>query len=173
MSTLYTYVAPILQSESGASDGFTTLVLVLIGLGFDVGNWLGGRMADWSLSGATVIFMAALAVIMLAMPFLIATQVGAAITMALWGAAAFALVRPVRMRVMSAAHEAPGLASSINVGAFNLGNAVGAALGGAVIGLNLGYAAVPAASGMIAVAGLALVWLGRQRATTTLAECEA
>lgn len=173
MFTLYTYVAPILQSQSGASNGFITLVLVLIGLGFTAGNWLGGRLADWSLDGATAIFMAALAVIMLAMPFLIATQIGAAITMTLWGAAAFALVPPVQMRVMQAAHEAPGLASSINIGAFNLGNAVGAALGGAVIGLNLGYAAVPAAGGVMALAGLALIWLGRQRATPALAVCEA
>ncbi|MDI9781056.1 MFS transporter, partial [Pseudomonas putida] len=62
--------------------------------------------------------------------------------------------------VMIAAIEAPGLASSINVGAFNLGNALGAALGGAVISLNLGYAAVPMAGGALAAAGLLLVWLG-------------
>ena len=39
---------------------------------------------------------------------------------------------------MTAAGDAPNLASAINIGAFNLGNAIGAALGGAVIGLNLG-----------------------------------
>ena len=44
----------------------------------------------------------------------------------IWGAATFALVPPLQMRVMSVAHEAPGLASSVNIGAFNLGNAVGA-----------------------------------------------
>lgn len=173
MFTLYTYVAPILQNQSGASDGFITLALVLIGLGFTLGNWLGGRLADWSLDGATAIFMAALAVIMLAMPFLLSNQAGAALMLTLWGAAAFALVPPVQMRVMQAAHDAPGLASSINIGAFNLGNAVGAALGGAVIGLNLGYAAVPAAGGMMAVAGLALVWLGRQHTTPTPTACKA
>ncbi len=53
-----------------------------------------------------------------------------------------------------------GLASSINVGAFNLGNAVGAALGGAVISLDLDYAAVPMAGGVLAATGLLLVWLG-------------
>lgn len=61
---------------------------------------------------------------------------------------------------MIAAAEAPGLASSINVGAFNLGNAVGAALGGAVISLDLGYAAVPMAGGLLAATALLLVWLG-------------
>jgi DHA1 family inner membrane transport protein len=67
------------------------------------------------------------------------------------------------MRVMQAAVEAPGLASSINVGAFNLGNALGAAVGGGVISLGLGYAAVPVAGGILAAAGLLLVLLGRTR----------
>ncbi|AMY69383.1 major facilitator superfamily MFS 1 [Frigidibacter mobilis] len=65
---------------------------------------------------------------------------------------------------MQAASGAPGLASSINIGAFNLGNATGAAVGGAVIGAGLGYAAVPVAGGLLAAAGLGLVWLGRRPA---------
>lgn len=173
MFTLYTYVAPILTTLTGASDAFITLALVLIGLGFTVGNWLGGRLADWSLDGATAVFMAALAVVMLVTPLMIGNQIGAAIVLTLWGIAAFALVSPVQMRVMQAAHEAPGLASSINIGAFNLGNALGAALGGAVISLNLGYAAVPVAGGLLAVAGLALVWLGRNATAPALAACKA
>ena len=71
------------------------------------------------------------------------------------------MVPPLQMRVMEAAAEAPGLASSINVGAFNLGNAVGAALGGGVISLGLGYAVVPVAGGLLAASGVLLVWLGR------------
>lgn len=163
MFVLYTYVAPILTSQAGASDAFVTLVLVLIGLGFTAGNWLGGRVADWSLEGATAIFLAALSAIMLVAPFTLGSLPGATITLFLWGAAAFAIVPPVQMRVMQAAAEAPGLASSVNVGAFNLGNAIGAALGGAVIAMDLGYAAVPVAGGLTAAAGLALVWLGRGR----------
>ncbi|MNT52992.1 Inner membrane transport protein YdhP [compost metagenome] len=62
---------------------------------------------------------------------------------------------------MEAAAEAPGLASSINVGAFNLGNALGAALGGGVISLDLGYSAVPVAGGLLAAAGFLVVWLSR------------
>ena len=61
-----------------------------------------------------------------------------------------------------------GLASSINVGAFNLGNALGAALGGAVISSGLGYAAIPVAGGLLAASGLLLAWLGRPR--TAVAE---
>ena len=80
---------------------------------------------------------------MLAFPLLAKTHVGAAAALLVWGIATFAVVPPLQMRVMRAAAEAPGLASSVNVGAFNLGNALGAAAGGAAISAGLGYAAVP------------------------------
>ncbi|GLK84312.1 MFS transporter [Ancylobacter defluvii] len=166
MFTLYTYVAPVLAELTGASNAFVTLALVLIGVGFTLGNGLGGRLADWSLDGATMIFLAALAAIMATLPLLLTSHVGAAIGLLVWGAAAFAIVPPVQMRVMQAAAEAPGLASSINVGAFNLGNALGAAVGGVVISLDLGYQAVPVAGGLLAAGGLALAWLGRARPAT-------
>lgn len=164
MFTLYTYVAPLLEDLTGASGGFVTLALVLIGLGFTIGNWLGGRVADWSLDGAAAIFLAVLATIMLVIPLVIGSHVGAAVALLIWGGAAFGIVPPVQMRVMQAASEAPGLASSINIGAFNLGNAIGAAVGGAVIGSGLGYGAVPVAGGLLAIAGLGLVWLGQRHA---------
>jgi len=163
MFTLYTYVAPVLAELTGASEGFVTLALVLIGIGFTIGNGLGGRMADWSLDGATKIFLAALAVTMLALPWLLSTHIGAAIGLLVWGVTTFAIVPPVQMRVMQAASEAPGLASSINVGAFNLGNAVGAAVGGGVLSLGLGYQDIPVAGGLLAAAGLILVMIGTRK----------
>ncbi|UVK85628.1 MFS transporter [Pseudomonas sichuanensis] len=166
MFTLYTYVAPVLAELTGASDSFITLGLVLIGVGFTLGNSLGGRLADWSLDGSARIFLGTLALIMLLMPLVLGSHLGAALALLVWGVFTFAVVPPLQMRVMIAAAEAPGLASSINVGAFNLGNAVGAALGGGVISLDLGYAAIPVAGGLLAAGGLMLVWLGgRGKAT--------
>ncbi|WP_172332512.1 MFS transporter [Mangrovicoccus sp. HB161399] len=162
MFSLYTYVAPVLQTLAGASGSFVTLCLVLIGAGFTIGNWAGGKLADWSLQGAATIFLASLSAIMLAAPLFLGHPASAAVLLTVWGAAAFAIVPPVQMRVMRAAAGAPGLASSVNIGAFNLGNAIGAALGGAVLSLGLGYAAVPVAGGLAALAGLALVWVGRR-----------
>lgn len=160
MFTLYTYIAPMLTELTQASPSFVAFALVLIGIGFTLGNSLGGRLADWSLDGATKLILAALALTMLLLPVLLTTHTGAAIGLVFWGAAAFGIVPPVQMRVMQAASQAPGLASSVNVGAFNLGNAVGAALGGMVIGQGLGYAAVPLVGAALAAGGLALVWLG-------------
>jgi len=160
MFALYTYVAPILAEVTHASPGFVAFALVLIGIGFTIGNSLGGRLADWSLDGATKLILAVLAVTMTVLPLVMTTEIGAAIGLVVWGAAAFGMVPPVQMRVMQAAAQAPGLASSVNVGAFNLGNALGAALGGVVIGQGLGYASVPLVGAALAAGGLALVWLG-------------
>ncbi|TPW33291.1 MFS transporter [Martelella alba] len=175
MFTLYTYASAALATLAGASGGFITLCLVLVGVGFTIGNWAGGRLSAWSLDGATMVFLLMLAVIMFILPFALQNQITAAIGLLLWGVAAFAIVPPVQTRVMHAAEEAPALASSINIGAFNLGNAVGAAVGAGVIGAGLGYAALPAAGGVLAIIGLCLVWLGRTSEEPALEEasCEA
>lgn len=171
MFTLYTYVAAVLADRTGASDGFVTLALVIIGVGFTIGNALGGRLADWSLNGATRIFLAMLAAVSFVLPFALNSHVGALISLLAWGAAAFAIVPPVQMRVMQAAAEAPGLASSINIGAFNLGNAVGAALGGAVLSAGYGYAAIPVAGGLLAAAGLLFTLSRRPKVELAASAC--
>ncbi|MFD1695572.1 MFS transporter [Roseibium aestuarii] len=173
MFALYTYLSPVLQTLAGASPEGVSIALVVIGLGFTVGNWLGGRVADWSLDGATALFLTALSAIMLGLPLVLGSLVPAITLLFFWGAAAFAIVPPVQMRVMKAAAEAPGLASSINIGAFNLGNAIGAALGGAVISAGLGYGAVPAAGALTAAAALGLLVLGRRKSAAAQRLCDA
>ncbi|WP_445535601.1 MFS transporter [Acinetobacter sp. G18] len=157
MFTLYTYIAPSLTEFTHASPIFITFMLVLIGVGFSIGNHLGGRFADLSINKTLIGFFILLIVMMVSFPVLAQSQAGAAIALVIWGAATFALVPPLQMRVMSVAHEAPGLASSVNIGAFNLGNAVGAAAGAVVLDLGLGYNAVSFAGALLAGLGLLLV----------------
>ena len=162
----WTRIALILSAigvsfSHGANDGqkgIGLVMLVLIGVGFSLGNYLGGKFADRSVSGTLKGFLLLLMAIMLAIPLLAQSQAGAAISMIVWGAATFAVVPPLQMRVMRVAHEAPGLSSSVNIGAFNLGNALGAAAGGAVISGGLGYAFVPVMGAIIAGLALLLVW---------------
>lgn len=156
---VYTYIAPFLREIAGFSAGFVTLMLMLIGLGLTLGNWLGGKLADRSLERGALQAMFALAATSLALPFLCATPAGTIIGCVLWSASAFACVPALQMRAMQAAAEAPSMAAAMNIAAFNLGNAVGAAVGGAVIGLGLGVAAVPVAGALIAMLGLAALRL--------------
>lgn len=159
MFTLYTYIAPSLQNITHASPMFITLMLVLIGIGFSIGNHLGGKFADLSLTKTLTSFLLLLMVSMLLFPILAQTQIGAALALIVWGAAAFAVVPPLQMRVMSVAHEASGLASSVNIGAFNLGNALGATAGGAVLSMGMSYAAVSIAGAVLTALGLVLVFI--------------
>ncbi len=159
MFTLYTYIAPSLQNITHASPMFITLMLVLIGIGFSIGNHLGGKFADLSLTKTLTSFLLLLMGSMLLFPILAQTQIGAALALIVWGAAAFAVVPPLQMRVMSVAHEAPGLASSVNIGAFNLGNALGATAGGAVLSMGMSYAAVSIAGAVLTALGLVLVFI--------------
>ncbi|WP_375745793.1 MFS transporter [Corallococcus interemptor] len=163
MFTVFTYIAPILKEQTRASAGFVTAMLVTYGLGLTLGNWLGGRFADRSVDRTLIVTLAGLAMLLVVFAGIMPWQVPAAAVIFLWGVASFALVPPLQMRVMTAASDAPNLASAMNIGAFNLGNASGAALGGAVIGLDLGYPAVALAGAAMAGAGLIVVLLLARR----------
>lgn len=157
MFALYTYIAPSLQSFTQASPALITLMLVLIGVGFSIGNHLGGKFADLSLNKTLIGFLILLMLMMLLFPILASTALGAGLALIIWGAAAFAVVPPLQMRVMSVAYNAPGLASSVNIGAFNLGNALGAIAGASVLNLGLSYSAVSFAGASLSAVALLLV----------------
>lgn len=157
MFTVFTYIAPILIEETGASIGFVTAMLVTYGVGLTFGNWLGGRFADRSVDLTLVVTLAALTAVLIAFAFFMSNAIASAVLIFIWGVASFALVPPLQMRVMKAASDAPNLASAINIGAFNLGNAFGAALGGAVIAGGLGFPAVAIAGAITSAIGLAWV----------------
>jgi len=157
MFTVFTYITPILQEETRASIGFVTAMLVTYGVGLTVGNWLGGKFADRSLDRTLVVTMSSLAALLVAFAFAMPFAGISAVLIFFWGVASFALVPPLQMRVMAAASDAPSLASAVNIGAFNLGNTIGAALGGAVIGAGLGFPAVALAGAATSATGLVIL----------------
>ena len=167
MFTVFTYITPILRDATHASLAFVTAMLVTYGIGLTVGNWLGGRFADRSVDRTLIVTLASLTAILVAFALLMPFAVPTAIMIFLWGVASFALVPPLQVRVMAAAADAPNLASAVNIGAFNLGNAIGAALGGGVIAAGSGYPAVALAGATTSAIGLAAVILAvRYRAGT-------
>jgi DHA1 family inner membrane transport protein len=164
MFTVFTYIAPILREATHASLGFVTAMLVTYGLGLTVGNWLGGRFADRSVDRTLIVTLASLSAILIAFAALMPHAGPSAVLIFAWGVASFALVPPLQMRVMTAAADAPNLASAVNIGAFNLGNAFGAALGGGVIAAGLGYPAVALAGAMTSATGLVALLFARRPA---------
>ncbi|REG85726.1 MFS transporter [Marinomonas pollencensis] len=168
MFTLYTYIAPILHMLAGASENTIAIMLSLAGVGFTCGNYIGGKLADKSPDYA--LFITFIAQIIMAFLFSVVASgtISAAIMVFLWSVVIFGSGSAVQMKVMQIADEAPGLASSINIGAFNLGNALGAVLGGAVITLGFSYAWIPSAAALLSVAALLLLLLNRKLEKTQL-----
>jgi DHA1 family inner membrane transport protein len=170
--TVFTYIAPILEQVTGVSPHAVTLILLLFGAGLTVGNTLGGKLADWKLMPALLGILAAMALVLLLFTHTMHARIPAMLTVFAWGVFAFATVPPLQMRVVAKAAEAPNLASTLNIGAFNLGNAFGAWLGGAVIAQGAPLTALPVAGAMVTLAGLGLTlwsaWLDRKPAAVPL-----
>jgi MFS transporter, DHA1 family, inner membrane transport protein len=168
----FTYVAPLMVDVAGFPSSALTWLVLLFGAGLVVGNLIGARIADRAQMPSIVGAIAALAVALAAFTVTVRSPIPAAITLFLVGVAAFAAVPGLQARVLDAAGTAGTMASAVNIGAFNLGNAVGAWLGGLVIGAGLGFPAVNGVGAAMAAAGLAValvsVALDRRRTPVTL-----
>jgi MFS transporter, DHA1 family, inner membrane transport protein len=151
-----TYIAPMMTRVAGFADGSVTWLLVLFGLGMVGGNLVGGRFADRALMPMLYVSLGGLAVVLALFTVAAHHKILAAIAIPLIGALGFATVPPLQKRVLDQAHGAPTLASAVNIGAFNLGNALSAWLGGLVITAGLGYTAPNWVGALMAAAALLL-----------------
>jgi len=155
---VFTYIQPILIEVTGFSKEAVSPILLVFGGGLAVGNILGGKLADKRLMPALLGSLGLLAAVLLAMTLGIHSKAAAVVFAGVLGVAAFATVAPLQMRVLEKAGGAgQSLASSLNIAAFNLGNAIGAWLGGAVIAAGaLGLGSVTWVAALLPTAGLAL-----------------
>lgn len=174
MFALFTYIAPLLRDVTGLSPEGVTWTLFLIGLGLTVGNLLGGKLADWKLGTALAGTFALIAITSIAFSFTSRSFIGAEITLFIWAMASFAAVPALQVGVVRFGRDAPNLVSTINIGAFNTGNALGAWAGGMVIDAGLDMTDVPLAAALMAVIGLGATLLtyrsaGQQTAPTPAA----
>ncbi|MFD7624818.1 MFS transporter [Streptomyces sp. NPDC059851] len=136
-----TYITPMMTEVAGFADSSVTWVLVLFGLGMVAGNFVGGRFADRALMPILYASLGALALALALFTLTAHSKAGAAVTIFLIGALGFATVPPLQKRVLDQAAGAPTLASAVNIGAFNLGNALATWLGGLVIAAGFGWTA--------------------------------
>lgn len=151
-----TYIAPMMTHVAGFADSSITWLLVLFGLGMVGGNLVGGKYADRALMPMLYVSLGALAVVLALFSITAHDKIAAAVTIVLVGALGFAAVPPLQKRVLDHAHGAPTMASAVNIGAFNLGNALSAWLGGLVIDAGLGYTAPSWVGAVLAVSALVL-----------------
>jgi DHA1 family inner membrane transport protein len=163
--TSYVYLEPQLTEATGLGDAWVTPMFLIFGVGLFIGNQLGGKLADRNVRRALLGAVASLTVMLFAMSALIHHPVTAVVGVLLYGIAAFSVVAPLQMWVMTKAGDAPDIASAANISAFTLGSALGIWLGGTAIDAGLGAASVNWVGGIISGIGLLLalssLWLDR------------
>ncbi|CAM3995467.1 Major facilitator transporter [Bordetella tumbae] len=175
--TSITYIAPMMIEEAGFSDAGVARLMVLFGLGLVVGNWIGGRFADRSLFGTLFVTLAGQAVVLLVFWIGVSSGAVASISVFLMAAFGFATVSPIQKLVMDRANSAgaPTMAASVNIGMFNLGNAIGAWAGGATIAAGFGFASPNWAGAILSLIALglaAIAWVSAGRKCAVVAaEC--
>ncbi|UYM07496.1 Cmx/CmrA family chloramphenicol efflux MFS transporter [Solicola gregarius] len=137
----FSYLAPLLTDVAGIPERYVPLVLLLFGLGTFVGVTVGGRYADRDMLANVVISLTAMVLALLLLAALAGSRIGVVVAVFVLGAASFSIAAALNGRVFAFAGDAPTLAASVNVSAFNVGNALGPWLGGLVIGAGLGLRA--------------------------------
>jgi DHA1 family inner membrane transport protein len=156
---VFTYVTPTLETITGVTPRGVTVVLLLDGVAITIGNLAGGALSDWRpmrfLLMATAGVLASLACLYFAEPYLVPMVA----TLLVWGGLVFAAGTPLQARIVEQAAAAPNLASTLNQGAFNLGNATGAMLGGMLLTAGFGYRQLPLASLVVSLCMLGLALL--------------
>ncbi|QIL90565.1 MFS transporter [Microbulbifer sp. SH-1] len=136
--TAFTYLAPILEQVSGFAPVAVGLIMLVYGVSVAVGNIWGGKLADrrGPVAALSIIFTA-LAAILTLFTFTAGYPLAAVLTVLVWGAFAFGNVPGLQVYVVQLAEkhapQAVDVASGLNIAAFNIGIAIGAVLGGAVI----------------------------------------
>ncbi|AXK44396.1 MFS transporter [Brachybacterium saurashtrense] len=155
---VFSYVADITTRVAGGSAGFVPWVLAAAGLGMTLGNVLGGITTDRSLRGTLLVgfplYIAALVGLYLAAP---GSPVALLIGFFAVNVVNSALGPALQTWLIRVAHRSEVLGASLNHAAFNVANALGAALGGAVIAGGLGYRAPMVVAIVLASTGLVMV----------------
>ncbi|BBE22376.1 hypothetical protein MN0502_12590 [Arthrobacter sp. MN05-02] len=153
---VYSYISPIMTEVAGVDASLLPVVVALYGVGMVVGNIAGGRLADRSIMGSIYGVMIAITAVLVLFPLAVSTPWTACLFVFLVGASGSTLIPPLQARLLDVSPGAPSLASSMNHSALNIANALGAAVGGAVIAAGWGFTAPALVGAALAVLGLAV-----------------
>jgi len=135
--TAFTYITPMLQDLAGFSPKAVSGILFLFGVGLTLGNMLGGRLADWKPTQSMLGIPRRAGPGRSLLSVTITASDGGSADRVRRGCGGLRHGPGLQMRVVDQARESPMLASTLNIAAFNLGNAGGAWLGGRLIDAHL------------------------------------
>jgi len=153
---VYTYVAPIVTSVAGMPAVFVSIALVVAGLGMTIGNFVGGHIADVALRRGIFIFFGLMLVALVGLALTAQYFAGALVFLFVIGAASGGLSPIIQTRLINVAGHSQTLAAAVNHASLNIGNSIGAALGGDVVAASLGYLAVTWVGLVLTVLGIVI-----------------
>lgn len=162
---ILTYVAPILTDVAHFSPAAVSPVFLLFGAGMVIGNILGAKLADIHLDKTLIGALTFIMIILASFSLFAHQQIAVVVLVGLLGIAGFAAVPSLQIKILEKASGAPTLASAMNIGAFNIGNAAGAWVGGLVITHGLGLTAIGWIAACIVFTGLVLTVIEMQLLT--------
>lgn len=153
------YISPIMTDVAGFSKETVPYIMILAGLGMVAGNLLGGKLCD-ATSPATACMVSLLAIAgCLVINYLIASHATAGLVMTfVTGVITFSLGTPIQMLMIRTAGDAAMLGAAATQASFNLGNALGAFLGGLPITAGLGLTSSLLVGVVMALSGVLLLW---------------
>ncbi|MFI6816505.1 MFS transporter [Nonomuraea sp. NPDC050328] len=154
-----TFIAPMMTDVGGFSPGAVPIVMAVFGVGLVVGNLIGGKLADRAVLRSILASVGLLTVLSAVVGFVASSQIAFIVAITLFGLAGFMAVPPLQTRVLDAAAGAPTLASAANIGAFNVGNAIGSFAAGLTIDAGFGYTAPAWTAAVLGLVGLGVTGL--------------
>lgn len=152
----FAYIAPMMIHVAGFAPASVAWLLSLYGIGLVIGNILGGKAADRALMPTIYTLQTLLIILLIAFVFTAHYKILAAMNLFLLGAVGFGMIAPLQKYIMNKAEDAPTLASTANIAAFNLGTALGVFLGGIAIHAGLGYTSPSWVGAILTAIGLGL-----------------
>ncbi|WP_061707674.1 MFS transporter [Pseudenterobacter timonensis] len=156
----FTYIAFTLTQVSGFTLQTVPWLLVLFGVGTFIGNIYGGKAADKSLNKSLGTILLFLTIVMAAFALFAQNQIMTVILLLLMGTVGLATAPGLQLRMMKYASDAPTVASGTNIAAFNIGNALGAWLGGLALDWGYGFVSPLWVGAALSLASLVVVILG-------------
>ena len=169
---VYTFISPVATNVAGLDVTVVPFLLVAAGLGMTIGNFVGGRGADHHVMRTLFICFGIFAIALTGLGLTAQWPVGLFVFVFLVAGAGAALSPAIQTRLMDVAGDSQTLAAAINHSALNIGNSLGAYLGGVTIAAGFGYLSPTWVGLLLCVPGvtLALASLLLQRRTEKRAE---
>ena len=156
---VYSYVAPMVTEIAGSPEWAVPIILIVMGLGMTIGNLVGGHLADVDLKRTLVSGLIALALVLTLLALTAEWVYALAFFVFATGFVSATLSPTIQTRLMDVAGDNQSIAAALNHSALNIGNALGAFLGGAAIAVGWGFLAPAWVGVLLAIGGLGIaVW---------------